>query len=218
MLLLGSIEPMTKVVVFAVEKSLALNKVNKHQPVEHHRGVPFVVFLDWDTGDELEERCVLFAELVVETFGNPFNVEGFTGATGHVHDRERFLLGKAEGNRLKFLDKRIAVLASMIGVFSASSRLSGLALNPLPDLSVSIFIQVQDQVLMNGLGNLPLDLATHGVIGDLPVGLRLAAKRYHALLLCDRGEIEHLAVYRNIQTVGVTVPAQLFNEKFTEIE
>lgn len=73
-------------------------------------------------------------------------------------------------------------------------------------------------MFVNRLGNLPLDLAAGGTIGDLSVGLWLAAKRDHALLLCDRSELKHLAIDGNIQPNGVTVPAQLFNKKFSEGE
>ncbi len=161
---------------------------------------------------------MVLAELVVEAFGNAFDVEGFSSATRHVDDRERFFLGKAKGNRLKLLDERFAVLASIKSLLSASGWLSRLALNPLPDLSGSVFIQVQDEMFVNGLGNLPLDLATGGAVGDLSVGLWFAAKRDHALLLGDRGQIEHLAVDGDIQPVGMTVPTQLFDKKFSEVE
>ena len=42
-LLLGSAQPVAEIVVVAVEKALALDEVDEHQPVQHHRGVPFVV-------------------------------------------------------------------------------------------------------------------------------------------------------------------------------
>src|SRR5207249_374955 len=109
-------------------------------------------------------------------------------------------------------------LIPVIGVLSTSGWLSRLALNPLPDLSGDIFIQVQDEMFVNGLGNLPLDLAAGGVIWNLSVGARVAAKRDHALLLCECGEIKHLAIDGNIQPVGMTVPAQLFDKKSSEVE
>ena len=44
--------------MIAVEKSLALDEVNEHEPVDHHRGVP-LMSSDGDALDELEKRCVL---------------------------------------------------------------------------------------------------------------------------------------------------------------
>src|SRR3989337_2724 len=116
MLLLGSVEPVTQVVAIAVEKSLALDEIDEHQPVEHHRGVPLMVLLDGNAGDELEERGVLLAELVVEAFGNPLDVEGFTGATRYIDERKGFFLRQAEGNRLKLLDQGVAGLIPVICV------------------------------------------------------------------------------------------------------
>lgn len=177
-----------------------------------------MVVLDGDTGDELEERGVLLTELVIESFGNPLDVESFASATGHVDDRQRFFLGKAEGNRLKLLDERFAVLASMKGVLSAGGRLSRLTFNPLPGLCRSIFVEVKNEMFVHRFGNLPLDLAASGVIGNLSAGARLAAKRDHTLLLRNRDQIEHLAVDGNIQPVGMAVPTQLFDKKFSEVE
>ena len=75
----------------AVEEALALDEVDEHEPVQHHRGVPLLVLLDGNARDELEESGVLLAELVVEAFGNPLDVEGLTGATGNVDERRGFL-------------------------------------------------------------------------------------------------------------------------------
>ena len=177
-----------------------------------------MVLLDGNTGDELEERGVLLAELIIESFGNPLDIERFSGATGHVDNRERFFLGKAKGDRLKLLEERFAVLALMKNVLSASGWLPRFAFNPLPDLSGSVSIQVQDEMFVNRLGNLALDLATGGMIGNLPVGARLTAKRDQALLLRDRRQVKHLPIDGDIQPVGMAVPAQLFDKKFSEVE
>jgi hypothetical protein len=196
MFLLGSIEPAAQVVVIAVEKSLALDKIDEHQPVQHHGGVPLMVLLDRNAGDELEESRVLLTELVVEAFGNPLQVKSFK-PTRYVDNRKRFFLSKVEGNSFKLLDESFTVLASMKSMLSASGWFSRRALNPLPDLRGLFFIDVQKKVFVNGLGHLPLDLAAGGVIGNRSVGLWLAGKDDHSLLLCDCGEIKHLTIDRD---------------------
>ena len=75
----------------AVEEALALDEVDEHQPVQHHRRVPLLVLLDGNARDELEERGVLLAELVVESLRDPLDVEGFTSATRYVDQRQASL-------------------------------------------------------------------------------------------------------------------------------
>lgn len=101
-----------------------------------------MVLLDGNAGDELEERGVLLAELLVESFGYPLDVEGFASATCYVDNRKGFFFVEAKGDSMKLLDERVSRLASVIGLLSAREWLSRLAFNPLPDLSGSVSIQI----------------------------------------------------------------------------
>ncbi len=85
---------------------------------------------------------MLLAELVVEAFGDPLDVERFASRRVTSTIVSVSSSARLKGDRLKLLDQRLSRLALVIGVLSTSGWLSRLALNPLPNLCRSIFIEV----------------------------------------------------------------------------
>ena len=76
--LLDHPEAILEVICVPVQKTLALDEVDEHQPVEHERGIPLSVTLVGDALDELQERRVLSLEMVVEASGDTVTVKGIT--------------------------------------------------------------------------------------------------------------------------------------------
>src|SRR5208337_5177858 len=64
------LEAVLKVPSIAIKESFLLNEIDEHQPVEHERGIPLPVGIDWDALDELQEAGVFLLELVVELLGD----------------------------------------------------------------------------------------------------------------------------------------------------
>src|SRR5438876_73588 len=102
-LLLTSVEPGAKVVTVPVKKTLSLDEIDEHQPIQHYGCVPFMVGAFGNAGDELEENCMFSLELIIESLGHALDVEGGARAAGHVGKRELVFLVEGECNRLKFL-------------------------------------------------------------------------------------------------------------------
>lgn len=71
-----------------IKKTLALDEIDKHQAIEHQRGIPFSVSLRSDTVYEIQEGCVFKLETIVEFFGDALNIEspGYApGYLGHMY-------------------------------------------------------------------------------------------------------------------------------------
>ena len=84
MLLADGAQPVAQVVGIVVEEAALLDKIYKHHAVKHERGVPFAVGQDFDAFDEAEKVLMLIFEVVVEAFGDLFDVEGGAHAAGDV--------------------------------------------------------------------------------------------------------------------------------------
>ena len=73
-----------QVVVVAIEEAFLLNEITEHKAIEHHRGIPLLIAvlcsleLVVNTGNEIAESGVLFAETCIKVLGQFFgvNLEG----------------------------------------------------------------------------------------------------------------------------------------------
>ena len=69
-------ELVTEIFEVIVQETLFLDEVDEHQPVEHYRYVPPLHLLIRNPFKKLQERSVLFLEVVVESFRHTFYIEG----------------------------------------------------------------------------------------------------------------------------------------------
>ena len=131
------------------EKTLALDEVDEHQPVEHERGVPLSVALVGDALDERQEGRVLSLEVVVEASGDPVAVEGIAQAEDHAGQGEALFFIQWEGDGFQLLDERIArLMLSVIVVLAIGGGLARLTRYPLPDLHGPGGIDKNDEMLV----------------------------------------------------------------------
>ncbi|MBT9140593.1 MAG: hypothetical protein DDT30_01171 [Dehalococcoidia bacterium] len=102
-------------------------------------------------------------------------------------------------------------------MLAADRRLAKFALNPLPPLLALIGIGVNDKMLVDRFGNLMLDLAPYGVVGDVAVR-PITNKGNHAPLLGDRLQGKSMVVKRNFEGLSMPVPAQFVDEQGLEVK
>ena len=107
MLGLHFLETVPEIIRIAIEKAFSLNEVEEHQPIQHYRGVPFVVALVWNAGDEFEKGRVLFPELFVETFRDAF-VDVAGGAACDIWQGQALFFVERDEETFEFLDEELA--------------------------------------------------------------------------------------------------------------
>src|SRR5690606_1603591 len=78
--------------VLAINEALALQEVDEHQPIEHHRGVPGAIALVADTVDRLDQPLALDLVLLIEGPCHALHVEGVSQPAGDFDDRQLALL------------------------------------------------------------------------------------------------------------------------------
>src|SRR5262249_10946761 len=117
-------EPVAKVAAVAVQEALALDEIDEHQPVQHHRGIPLAVGGLRNAGDELEKHCVLFLKTIVEALGDSLDVEPHTSTPSNFREGDPVLFLQAKRDACELLKQGIARLGPMEGVFPACGRLS----------------------------------------------------------------------------------------------
>ena len=87
-LFLHHLQAVAQVMLVAVQEALLLDEVDEHQPVQHQGGVPVLVTLRGNSGDELLEVGQLLAEPLVETLGYALDVQGLAESLGYVGDSQ----------------------------------------------------------------------------------------------------------------------------------
>src|SRR5229473_5006594 len=80
-----------------IEEALSLDEVDKHQAVEHQRGVPLAVRLGGDPLDEFQEGGMLDLETIIEFPGDAFHIEGFTHPSRDSQGVQSLFLADCEG-------------------------------------------------------------------------------------------------------------------------
>src|SRR5260370_31249645 len=96
-----------------IEEALSLDEVDKHQAVEHQRGVPLAVGLGGDTLDEFQEGGVLDLETIIEFLGDAFDIKGFTYPSRDSQGVQSLFLADREGECLELLCQEFTRLIFM---------------------------------------------------------------------------------------------------------
>ena len=154
MLLTHEIQPRAKIVAVVIQKSLVLDKIDKHQAVEHDRGIPFGVALDRDAvGEGLEERRVFFLELVVEFFGDALDIEGLLDtfislARCKVAQRIKFRDVHAQG--VELADEQVARLPFDVAM-RAAERFARLAFHPIQEALGACLVREYEDIFRRNL-------------------------------------------------------------------
>ena len=107
-------------------------------------------------------------------------------------------------------------MALVVDVLARPGRLTRLALDPLPDLRVVAVRGVNDEVLVNGLGDGSLDLLTGGLIREGGSRNRPVLIDNHAAFLGDGLESESGVCDWHLQVFTAVVPAKLLDEQGLE--
>ena len=105
------LEAVLKVPSIAIKESFLLNEIDEHQPVEHERGVPLPVSIDWDALDELQEVGVFLLELVVELLGDLVAVECVAQGEDDPGEGQSLLGAQGKRDQLEFLDQGVPGLS-----------------------------------------------------------------------------------------------------------
>src|SRR5712692_492851 len=90
--LLDSSQTIAQIVFIVVQKALFLDKVDKHQAVEHQRCIPFAISFNGDTLNEPQECGMFGLEAIIETSRDTFNIKGSTHASSDVAGGELLFL------------------------------------------------------------------------------------------------------------------------------
>ncbi len=82
-----------RIIALCIEEALALNEIDKHQAVQHHRGIPgalLVLLLVqlMDTCNKVLKNGMLFLKAVVETFRHLLDIERLLHASSNIEMRQ----------------------------------------------------------------------------------------------------------------------------------
>ena len=82
----------SQIVRVIIQEAFLLDEVDKHQTVQHHRGVPPFHLLIRNSFKEIEKLVMFRFETVVKSFGDAFHVKGRPNTPGYVHQCDVFFL------------------------------------------------------------------------------------------------------------------------------
>ena len=209
-----------QVVGVAVQEALLLDEVDEHHTVEHEGGVPVAVALGRDALNELPEVLQFFLEAVVEALGDLLDVEGFDRTRRDIANADAAgLILQGEDEAVEALQQGLAGLACVEPVLPAGGGLSGLTLDPLPDLLRTGCVHKDDEVLERPLDDLGLDLAPHRVRRYRAVGTRGALEDGETRFLRHGFERVLVAVNGQSQRLALkVVPTQSLDEERLKVE
>src|SRR3989338_7717214 len=71
LLFLRSFKPVSQIVLVIIQKSFSLYEVDKHEAIQHQRGIPLPVHLVCNAFDKLQKCGVFLLEAVIKFFGYP---------------------------------------------------------------------------------------------------------------------------------------------------
>jgi len=158
----------------------------------------------------------LLAELFEELFGDPFVHIGL--GPGHdIGEGQGFFFIEGEEEAVEPLEEDFSRLVFGSSIFPDAKGDSSLPAHPLPDLAGLGRIGKDDEMLMRGLGHLPLDLAAHGGIGKSADGCR-AMPGDKAALVGDGFEPCGAILERDVEGGFVGIPAEFLYEQGAEVE
>ena len=215
---LPAFQPPAQVIRIAIQEALALDKIDEHQAVEHHRDVPALHVFDRDAAQETAKAAVFVAEAVVELARQAADIEGRLHPPADIDDGQVFFIRQADRQAFQLLHQRFAVLAAVEFVLPAGGGPPDLALDPLPDLLVLRRVGIEYQVFAEGFGGLRVDLAPHGVGWDGAIRPRGAAQRHETALFGNRLQMVNHAIDGDIQALARRLPAQFFDEQGFKIK
>ena len=95
----------------------------------------------------------------------------------------------------------------MIVMLTIGGGLAWLTCHPLPDLHGLLGIDKYDEVLVGGFGDLRVDLATGGIVGNITLGIGLTLEDLHTAFFGDSVEDIGLAVDFYGKLCRMTVPS-----------
>ena len=98
--LLCHLQTVVEIVLVTVQKAFFLDEVDKHQPVEHDRHIPFAYVHVRNALNKFLKGVTLFFLEVIEAPCGLFYVEGCANSAGDVYQGEAFFLLESEGNAL----------------------------------------------------------------------------------------------------------------------
>ena len=110
------------------------------------------------------------------------------------------------------------MFVAVIPVFTACVGFALLAFDPLIDVCSFLSVGVDDKVFVDGFGDLFLDFAAGGIIGDVPVCSGCGAfKDDHPAFFGDGGECIFDFVYWDIEGLVVIVPTEFLCKKVFKV-
>src|SRR6266700_1794506 len=166
-----AIEPARRL---CVQEALALDEVDKHQAVEHERGIPLAVSLCVNALNKCQKRGEFAFEAVIEFPGHALDIKGSCHAPGYLRHMHALFLFQPDGQPLQFLRQQFPRLPLVIAMHARDQSLTLLALNPLPNLVSLGRVYIDDDMFVSVAGHLPLDLAQQSIGGNLALGIRVA--------------------------------------------
>ena len=127
------LQTVAQVLWVAVEKSLLLNEVNEHQPVQHDRDVPIFITGIADSLNELLKLVALLLKAIVESPGGSLNIEAGPGPPHNIHQGNVVLQLKRYFQVFKLLDQAFTGLVfGLVAMVQPAQRLAGFTTHPLP--------------------------------------------------------------------------------------
>ena len=211
-------QTVAEIVAVAVEKTLFLNEVHEHQPVEHQGCVPLGVALLLHPFDEGEKGSVFPLEVVVEPLRETIAIERIAELEDRASQVNRFFFRKGNCDRTQLLNQQVARLtAGVIRMLAVGGGHSGLPSDPLPNLSRLGVIDENDEVLEGRLRDFFLDLPAEVVIGNGSIR-SVAGEDSNATLVRNPGEFEDDSIDFDLEPRTGEVPAEFLREERRKIK
>src|SRR5260221_857409 len=91
-----------------IQETLALDKIDEHQTVEHERGIPLAISLCSNPTDEVQERSMFAFEAVIELLRDALDIESFCHAPGHHGHLQALFLFQPDSQPLQFLRQQFS--------------------------------------------------------------------------------------------------------------
>ena len=93
-----------KIIHIAVKEWLFLNKVNEHEPIEHHGRVPLLIIFPCNSLNKSPKILLLSFELIIKTFGDTVPVGCITQRSQNIEKPQFFFVFNINRNVVKLLD------------------------------------------------------------------------------------------------------------------
>ena len=208
----------SQIVLVAVKKAFLLDEVNKHQAVEHQRGIPGLIGGRRDARDEVGKGLMLGLEMLIEFLGNTVTVKGFTQARDDIGEGDGLFFFQCPDNLVELLPQRLAAGALVLGVGARGVGLAGYAGDPQPGERGLCRIGENQQVLVGELGGFFLDFKQRGARRDVAAGIGRATENRNTAFLRDGGQGKGFATDGNLLRFEARVIPAEFVEKLLQFE